>query len=257
MLHLHRLERHERLTGFHGLADRNVDGQDGARHRSEHVGRAKRTDRLVCDRGPSGSVHIRWTRQAKGHAPAVDVEMDDASDSDEAWWRTIAPSRNDDRAFDAVGFETNGASPVDAPATGPWADVLVELRECRGGRAPALAGNRYPFAPIVGRPDPIQGVGSRAAIEDDRFADQPAEEPEVGHDTQDDGLVECGRQAGEGRRPVWAPGDDLAEHGIEASPDLAADLDSRIDADACTSRPAKGLDAPGGRQETVLRILGI
>ena len=39
VLHLHRLERDDRVAGRHRLADRDVDGQDGAGHRGDEPGR--------------------------------------------------------------------------------------------------------------------------------------------------------------------------------------------------------------------------
>ena len=103
----------------------------------------------------------------------------------------------------------------------------------------------------------IERVGPRLPREHDRLADEPAQEPQVGHDPQHDRVVEGARQACEGRRAVRPPRDDLGEHRVEAATDLAPELDPGIHPDSRTVGPAQRFDPPDGRQEAVVRVLGI
>jgi hypothetical protein len=61
----------------------------------------------------------------------------------------------------------------------------------------------------------------------------------------------------QGLGAVRAIGDDLREHGVEATAHLVALGDARIDPDPVTGRPAQPLDMPGRREEIVLGILGV
>ena len=111
--------------------------------------------------------------------------------------------------------------------------------------------------PAVRRPDPGQDVGPGGALPDHRLADQPAQEPQVGHEPEDDGPVEGAREPLEGRGPVRPPGDDLGQHRVEPAADLAAELDPGVDADALAGGPGECLDPPGRREEAGVGILGI
>ena len=157
-----------------------------------------------------------------------------------------------------VGLQPEPGRAVEAPAAGPRVRE-IDRRRGQGGRRGRPCGVRDGDAvcPVVGWPDPIERVGACLAREDDRLADQPAQEAEVGHDPQHDRVVEGARQACEGRRTVRPPRDDLGEHRVEATTDLAPKLDPGIDPDARTVGPAQRFDPPGGRQEAVVRVLGV
>ena len=105
-----------------------------------------------------------------------------------------------------------------------------------------------------------QRLGPGEALADRRLADQPAQEPQVRHEAQDDGLVERALEAGEGGLPILARGDDLGQQGIEPRPDLRADRDPRIDADALTGRearaPRRGRSPAGSRSRRPRRRAG-
>ena len=131
---------------------------------------------------------------------------------------------------------------VSAPASAP-------VERGRRGR-PGVVRDRGPLGPVVRRPDPVERVGPRGAVADDRLADQPAQEPQVRHEPQDDGLVERRRQPVERLGARRAPGDDLGEHRVEAAADLGPELDPGIDPDAVARRPAEPLDPAGLRAGT-------
>ena len=61
----------------------------------------------------------------------------------------------------------------------------------------------------------------------------------------------------EGGRAVRTPGDDLGQHRVEPTADVAAEADPGVDADALAGRPAQGLDSTGRGQEAILGVLGI
>ena len=103
----------------------------------------------------------------------------------------------------------------------------------------------------------IKRVGPRLPREHDRLADEPPEKPQVGHDPQDDRVVQGACQPCEGRRAVRPPRDDLGEHRVEAATDLASKLDPGIDSDARSGGPAQRFDPPCGRQEAIVRVLGV
>jgi hypothetical protein len=102
-----------------------------------------------------------------------------------------------------------------------------------------------------------EGVRPRLASEDDRLADQPAQEPQVRDGAEDDRVVEGTCEPLKGDGAIRAPGDDLGQHRVEPAADHASGHDAGIDPDAVAGRPAQGLDATRRRQEPVLRILGV
>ncbi len=157
----------------------------------------------------------------------------------------------------AVRFEPDRTCGVEAPAAGPRICRLAASEQRRGRHRPGLGRDRGRLRPAIGRPDPGQDVGPGLAREDDGLADQPAQEPQVRHDTEDERPVESLGETFEGRRAIRTPGDDLGQHRIEPPADLAAELDPGIDPDAVAGRPAEGVDPAGRGQEAVVGVLGV
>ena len=73
----------------------------------------------------------------------------------------------------------------------------------------------------------------------------------------DDQLVERDAAAGDRRRPVRAPDDELAEERVVERRDLVARVQVRIHADAGAARGVVALDDAGAGPEIRLRVLGV
>ena len=125
------------------------------------------------------------------------------------------------------------------------------------GCGPGVLRDGAQARPVVWRPDVAERLGPGEALSDRRLADQPAQEPQVRDEAQDDGLVERLLEAGEGGLAVFARRYDLGQQRVEAWPDLGAHRDAGIDPDAVTGREVECLDAAGRRQEAVLGVLGV
>ena len=213
VLHLHRLEGDDRVAGRDRLPDGDVDGQDGARHRGDDLGRAGRAGHAMGDGGARRGIDIGRGREPERDAPAGEVEMDGVAGAHGGEGRSgVAPAV---ARVAASVTSTDRVAPSDSTRT--ERDALSRQPPAHGSRgsgsarsaaaAPAhassgIVGHRRP---VVGRPDPVEDVGPRLAVEDDRLAHEPAQEPQVRHDAEDDGLVERACQPRRRRPPDPGP----------------------------------------------------
>ena len=120
-----------------------------------------------------------------------------------------------------------------------------------------MVGDHDTIRPVVRRPDPVQRVGSRFAGEHHGLAHEPAKEPQVRDEAEDDRLVERSSQAFECFSPIATVRDDLGQHRVEPGADLRPEFDAGIDPDPVPARPPQRLDAAGRREESVLGVLGV
>ncbi len=199
VLHLHRLEGDDGVAGLDRRADRRPDRQD-----RPGIGApsSMRPDR----RGPPPR---RWPRDRRRAAGRVGRP-------------TLRPARSRWTASPTTDRLAGSIAAV-AGSLGRQADGPGRPRPMPGGRvgaalsrkpppqraspgeqrapaaAPGLVRDPRALRPVVRRPDPIERVGARLAVADDRLADQPAQEPQVRGQPQHDRLVE--RAASGGRAP--------------------------------------------------------
>ena len=266
VLHLHRLERHDRIAGLDGLP-RTRRGPPAtapgigavtsmgrsppamARRRPARLGRR----RAAAPAGTRRSVRRRstWTspsasdlRRRRGH-------------------RTVGRTAVElDRALLAVALAvepSGGAFSRQPPAHGSAAVVSgASPSSARAAATQASSGTAV-------RSDQSSGgqIRSRVSVrawpvEDDRLADQPAQEPQVRDEPEDDRLVERAGEPLEGL--VAGPGRGrsiLASIGSKRPP---TSLPRSIPASTripSPGRPPQRLDPPGRRQEAGLGVLGV
>ena len=241
VLHLHRLERDDRVAGFDLTADSHVDGQDRAGHRGDERGRPARDARAVAQRAAAPA---RSTSGGGGEserdAPAGDIDVDDVVDA-----RRLANA-----ARGVAERRPTGSCPRPRGGCAARRSIASHRttghRRVRGGRprsqdttgrGPGRVRDRRPLGPVVGRPDPIERVDAGCAVTDDGLPDQPAQEPQVRDEAKDDSLVERRRSAGQRFVTIGAPRDDLREHRVEPAADLGALARSRR-RPGCRRRPA-------------------
>ena len=91
---------------------------------------------------------------------------------------------------------------VEPPPAGPRdRGVSAGSRGARAAAAQAFGRRLGRRRPAVRRPDPVERVDRAPPGEDDRLADEPAQEPQVRRQPEDDRLVERRSRAGRAPRP--------------------------------------------------------
>ena len=256
MLHLHRLERHDRVAGLDRGPGRDVDGEHRAGHRRDDVGRPHRPARWPprrARRDRRRAAARSGTRRSPGDVDdgrrrrSTDRGRRSAARPSGACQSHASASRPR-RSSRAVGGAFSRA------AAGP--PTPIRPAPARRGRRPRLSsGTRVALGPVVRRPDPVERVDPCL-----RRRGRPAR-----------GRASAGsagswrargrrssssapRQPVEGLGPVGAVGDDLGQHRVEPRrrPRRPRSI-AGIDPDAVAGRPAQALDPAGRRQEAVPR----
>ena len=145
VLHLHRLERDDRIAGRDRRADGDVDGQDGARHRGEDVGRtggagrpwptAARAAASTSGGGARRNATLRparsrWTVSPTWTAP---------KEAGHGVAAGVAPPTSTRRATPSASRRTDRGG-VEPPAAGPRIGPRRGAQEGRGRLAQASSG---------------------------------------------------------------------------------------------------------------------
>ena len=164
VLHLHRLERDERVAGLDRCADRDMDREHGARHRRDARRPGPRPPCATAAARPRVDVGRR--RQPERDAPARDVDVDACPRRGHDGGRgrrarrpatsTASLARRRPRAR-----TDGGPLSRQPPATGRRAAARV--RSARPPRRPGVVRDRRPRRPVVGRPDPVERVDPHLA----------------------------------------------------------------------------------------------
>ena len=241
---------------------RDVDGRARPGHRRDEARRAARRARRMSEaaaapaRSTSGSGARARRRRSDRRRRRGRVAVDDE------WPRGCGTASSSGTDRSQPRRPRGGrAGRVEPPAAGPRVVVRSAAPVPASRRAavrPGRVRDRGPVRPVVRRPDPLERVDAGLAVADDRLADEPAQEPQVRHEPEDDRLVEGGGQASQRLVARSAPhAMTLASIGSKRPP---TSLPCSIPASTrmpVAGRPAQRLDPTGRRQEPVLRVLGV
>ena len=267
-LHLHRLHHPQRSPSATGWPSGHPDVEDGAGHR--------RDDRAVPGPGALVGEHV-GPHEDPAVALVDDLDGVPPSATTASWrrpsrvrteWCAARAGRGQDLAH--LGLVDPVAGPVDAH------DVVELDQHRRGvpGEPPAVGRERSRVGPVredrhvgpggedagqvvvggrIGRG--VQPGGVDRGVAELVAGDERPQEPEVGGEPEDRGVVERGDEGPPGALAVRAAGDDLAEHGVVRRADDAAGLQRRVDPGAIGAsarrrpcRPAAGTRGTGPRR---------
>jgi hypothetical protein len=186
--------------------------------------------RLVGHRLHPVPVHVVRPHREHPGVP-VDVQLDD----DRCWWPAGPPAVGDGERAAGVRPLAAGSFLRDDPGRDEYGDAGVRRLDRVGVAVEPRSVDR-----VVAE---LGGVG------------KGTEEPEVGREAEDRGVVESGDQRATGRLARRTVHDHLAEHGVVGGADLRARLQRRVDPGS--GRPADQRGRAGLREEAVERVLGV
>ncbi len=283
-LHLHRLEHHHGCARLDLLADADGRGNDQGRgRRAEHaalvaadpVGHAVDLDQRA--RAVGGGDHV--VAAAADDQATVELVDPVHADVDGLLGRAggdrdaVAGRSGVDRGHPVrrtAELELNGLTRLvlslrtttmgGLEQPGDLDPELVRVGLDRGAhdRDPGMLLRDQPA--FAAHPVDPAGVGPPTrAVDDLGLVEQVEHEALVGGAALDhhDGLGHRSAQTGEGLLAGRRVGDDLGDHRVEVGGDRVPFGDSRVDADSGPRRQLEPDDAPGGRGEVAIGVLGV
>ena len=252
MLHLHCLDRCDRVPRLDGGPERDVDRDDRTGHRSEDISRSV---------APAWAAAARAERSTSGGGSdpdldraAVDIDVDRLAGTDRGPRRA---RRAGARSSVAVPSTARCRRPRrDAPATArSTASLRHRAGDPRGTRRRRgwVAARRH-----RGRPDRVERVDPCLAPDDLGLAHEPAQKRRFVVRPRTTVSSSAAVRRASASRAVRAPGDDLREHRVEPAGHLVPDRDPGVDPDARRRLGQCSVDDPAGRgQEAGLGVLGV